>query len=463
MNYETRCPYCVRSLPECRAAAVCDLPAGYEQRTQSVPPVWVMSAGFSGHGKSTFWSDMAILLENLGEAVPGFLSNYMAHQPTQDFIKAARYRVRNHQQESATLNTRPEPLFFELNHLPIKAGSPAVTGRTLVIFDAAGELFTSAGGESEKLNFLPSVSTVWLLVSLKDLASGSEPVTISELFYSLQTTLQKLGTESGPSRFVVVFTKADLLSDSLPESVIKYLLDDPLQGLIRNSATVIRGFSVENYLKEAAKISADLEAFAVEQPGGRQFVNLLRRKGVDVSFCAVLTSGAPENEHGACRVLDPLFWTLLHAPKTEPELNRRFTLIVDNHEAGASSSLQSVMQTFRNVLSRRGRTSVYTLGNAVAGPVPGQSPHSGAAASCRPALIGPILERVSKEELVLVLTARQILDLPDFRNTEWRERMLVCSPVEFQDDPWPQTMLISSQQDCEIAVSRLIRPAVEAN
>jgi len=357
----------------------------------------------------------------------------------------------------------PNPSFFELNHLPIKAGSPAVTGRTLVIFDAAGELFTSAGGESEKLNFLPSVSTVWLLVSLKDLASGSEPVTISELFYSLQTTLQKLGTESGPSRFVVVFTKADLLSDSLPESVIKYLLDDPLQGLIRNSATVIRGFSVENYLKEAAKISADLEAFAVEQPGGRQFVNLLRRKGVDVSFCAVLTSGAPENEHGACRVLDPLFWTLLHAPKTEPELNRRFTLIVDNHEAGASSSLQSVMQTFRNVLSRRGRTSVYTLGNAVAGPVPGQSPHSAAAASCRPALIGPILERLSKEELVLVLTARQILDLPDFRNTEWRERMLVCSPVEFQDDPWPQTMRISSQQDCEIAVSRLIRPAVEAN
>ena len=464
MIREHRCPICTKPLPQCHLAGECDLPHNFAEKCAAAPPLWIATAGFSSHGKTVFLSALSLILDQLGDMLPDFGCVPM-NQQTMDRIRDMRAEAKAGEVSGPTQPAQPEPLLFQLDGVPQSEGRSSREARMLVIYDAAGEFFSSLEQLKENVPALPYVSTIWFLVSLKDLKESKEHVTLPDLFQSYQVAMEQEGINLKKRRVIVTYTKAELIQNILPSQVVKYLSDDPFRDLTLGKSLPLNGFSLDEYINEADEISQLLEEFTKGQPGGRQFINMVHRQGMELKFCATSALGqSPDGHTGNLveratryRVLDPLFWTLRGGEPPTPNGRKRMVLVLDSSQSSERIYAGGRPQSMWEAMGARGETVSHYLGRMRPVGYAGQQPPSKAAQNKHMRLIGPILDRAPQDSYVLVLSQGKITDLDDFCRTAWRDRLLVGVTEEKDEEIWPHSFVMRDSDDADAIVSRLTR------
>lgn len=463
MSEEIICPYCVRPLHQCLPDGSCPLPHDFEKKCQSARPLWISSAGFTQHGKTVFLSALTMLLDQLADVLPDFTCDYL-DQYTLDSIREMRWQAKNGKLSDSTQLQKPQPLLiriqgtFEPGALPIK--------RTLVVYDAAGEFFSSLEHLSEHLPSIQHVQTIWFLVSLTDMRASDETVSMTDLFQSYRAAMESSGINPKGRKVIVVFTKSELLRKDLPESVRAYLSKDPFQKLCTGAFQQQPPFTLQGYLAKAREVSDELEEFAKQQPGGRQFINMVRNEGMQLRFVATSALGHNPNQHSNTliedatryRVLDPLLWTLGETtlPESTTTSQQKLILVVDSGETCDPLYASGSIQKLWEALSKRGETTTYYLGGSRPTSLAQQPPPSQPANRKRIRVIGSILDRAPSDCRVLVLTTNTIMDLNDYVTSEFTDRLLIGVTDEDFEDIWPNTFILRENTDADQIVHQLL-------
>jgi hypothetical protein len=131
-------------------------------------------------------------------------------------------------------------------------------------------------------------------------------------------------------------------------------------------------------------------------------------------------------------------------------------LVVDSTENSQPVYQGALHRKIWEKLSEIGETATFYLGSSSPVSHGNQAPPQGPDRRSRLRLIGPILERLKPESRLLVLTNGPILDLGDFRQSQWRDRLLVVTTDQSYEDAWPHTYVFRLTDDPALAVNLLL-------
>ncbi len=150
------------------------------------------------------------------------------------------------------------------------------------------------------------------------------------------------------------------------------------------------------------------------------------------------------------RVFDPFFWALTLDMSA---ISRTLCLVVD----GLQQDPYNTGRLIWDELSNHGEVATYYLGQSrPAGSVGQQLPDEPPRRTRQP-LIGPILEQLPSDTIVLVVTGSTIIDLNDFQYTVWRERLLLVATDESMLQGWSHAFTYSETMDAKMMVDNLLQ------
>ena len=464
-----KCPYCIQPLdplagekcPSCGNV----LSPQLARALQEAPPLWIMTVGFTRHGKTCYQAALTLSIENLHRKLQGVRYLYR-DQNTTDVVRSIRAAARDRREgRDETPEGRPRPLIISLY------GMPDTQPASLMMYDVAGHLFDQMEQLKEYEYVLREVGTIWILVSLHDLHADEKGRTLPELFMIYLDAMERRGASLKGRNFIVVYTKADKWVDipeipGFPDEIRDYLYADPFQGLtLRQRTERLPEFSLAEYAREMQAMSDILETYTdYDVPGGGQFINCVQAEGINLRFCATSALGTDPNEKNNLlpeeatryRVLDPFLWTLwLNKPDITP--GRELLLVLDALSATDGTYPADLSKEFWEELSRRGPTRAFYLGQASVAGHPGQYPPNTPARPPLHRLIGPILDEASSETRVIVMSNGPIRDLADFQGTSWRDRLVVVTTAEAADVSWPHLFTYRPGSDPRPIVDLLFR------
>jgi len=449
------CPYCCK-VHDFSKSLECptfhwNVPLPFVRDYDSIPPLWLMTFGFKAYGKTTYLAALTLLLERMDNVFLNMSSESLDDETYEALrvMRAANTRV------PVSTPTGPlRPLLFQVRDFG-DLGS-----RSLILHDLAGEHVESPGKMGESASALRRIDTVWFLVSLFNLQKDEKRRTIAELLQVYLRQMRELKIDVRGTNLVVVYSKAD--EPGFPEDLREYLGSDLLTAVARGDRLDHDvTFDAGEYLREMKRISDRLQEFTwtggVEN--GRSFINRARNEGINLVFSMVSalgerpTGGEMGHEKSPRRVIDPFLWALtLQGERTSKSLR----LVLD-----ALPPENSMPETYSSDLWSRltehGEVTTHILGQARPVSGPGQAPPAPRAGGrSRPRLVGPILQTCSPEERLLVLTDGPILDLADFRDSEWSRRLLLAGTREEIPLDWDQFETFRSNDDIGFLVNRLL-------
>jgi hypothetical protein len=468
MKTELRCPRCFQPLSRCRGEHD-PLPTRFAQTCRDTLPTWIVQAGYTRHGKTVFLAAMTLMLEELGAQLPGFTCDYMGDPYTFDTLREMRSKAAEQRVDGATPRRFPQPLFLQVRSDAL-GPTRRSSARTLILYDTAGEFFTNVDSLRENVPAVTHADLLWLLVSLSDLEQSGEHLTLTDLFQSYRSAMEQEERDLTRAKIVVILTKADCIEHRITrevgDEVNNYLADDPFSNLTVGNPSPLPDFSLVRYMERAAKISDLLQEFVRRQvPGGRNFVQLAENQGVSLRFCICSALGhQPELASGRFverairyRVLDPFFWTIwLQSGGIDRTPEQRLYLVLDAATDSSSVFVDDRPAEIWEALSRRGDTATYHLGQLRPVTMLGQRPSSEPPWRKRPRFLGPILESLPREARVLVVTSGAIRDLHEFKNSPWRDRVLVAVTKDELRDIWPHTWPLRDSDDYHRLVDQLL-------
>lgn len=452
------CPFCLKPHDFSRSHACTTYPSEivpdeYIAEYDRVPPLWLLTVGFSRHGKTTYLAALTLVLQNMSTIWEGMYDNAFDQQT----MTAIRQMWREAMQGDIPPKTEtgvPRPLLLGLY------GLPEVGSRTLVMYDVAGETFDSISDVQENLAAIKQVSTTWLLVSLQDLEDDQEGRTITDLFSVYRKGMKKLQADLQGRNLIVVYTKADQVAFTPP--IEEYLMLDPYQGLTLPDAQLptTGKFSFQEYTQQMGDISQRLEEYTRQRvKKGLAFINMVKAEGMNLYFSAVSALGqSPDDTAGRLRekarryrVLDPFLWALTLQVKTT---SRAISLVIDgsNQSDGVYNALPNLWERLANY----GEVTSFYLGDSQPQSLPGQRPPNQPPYPRRKRLIGPILEQIPTDTKVLIFTTGPVADLKDFANTSWRNRLVVIQTDTGQAPDWPHTFVYRDGDDVTPLVNALL-------
>jgi hypothetical protein len=426
------CPYCgskqtfvnATTCEQCGA----EVPRAYIENAKKHPPVWLVTFGTTRHGKSTYIDSLAVTIENLGKLTDGVFHKYLDTK-TFDAIREVRREVQEGKlKESTKASMKPEPLLIGIN------GFLDHEVDTLVIYDLAGEIFDDLTTVGDYAANVKNAETVWFLVSLADLERDREGRRISDLFEAYLAAMEKLRTSPQGRNLLVIYTKADRLSDRLPADVREYLRSDPycrLKELKRREVTA--SFDEYDYLQGMRQISQSLEDFTYDEvEGGAAFINMIKANKMKLSFAITSSLGQDASEGRQMgteflryRVIDPLIWSLTLNETRKGE--RQVALLLDSGPGSEIIHHNELGGAFYEALFAQSADVVtYYLGTRQPAFQMGQKPN-GAPSRLRPRLVGPILDQLGKQDYALALVTQPISDLNDYLYSSWHDRLMVIS------------------------------------
>jgi hypothetical protein len=447
---EPKCPFCL-GIHDYKTSQFCikhpdepdyEVPAAYIDEYNRVPPLWLMTVGFKDHGKTCYLAALTIILENISKYIPGTSTMNL-----DSYTLRAIHEIRN----QAITGEMPASTGPDQRPLLIHAyDMPSVDSNTLVLYDTPGELFETMAisDESDFLNFLKQIKNIWFIISLYDLQNKSGRQ-INDLLSFYINGMRKLGVPVSGRNLIVVYTKADLLLSApefnLPPDIQRYIRNDPFQSLTeQNSNTSTDEFEFEDYFEEMQLISDKLQEYTIETvTGGPAFVNLANRYklGLHFSITSALGSSARNNilaiDAIRLRVIDPYLWAL-HL--NQPETNSAICLVLDGGN-GSEVVYEHAIRGFGEDLQQFGEVTTYFLGKSSPASKVNQAPPKNKPKIAFSRLLGPILNKIPSDALVIVFTAGRIVDLGDYQRT-WENRMMIvaCGEDEFQY--WPNTIVL---------------------
>jgi hypothetical protein len=311
------CPFCLKA-HDFVDSYVCleypseTVPPTYVRDYAAVPPLWLVTMGFSGHGKTTYLAALTLMLENIGTAWQGMFYRPL-DQYTMDMVRLVRREAMLGDLPPSVPKGIPRPLLFCVYNLP-ESGS-----RCLVMYDMSGEVCNSISGVQEYVTSIKQVTTMWFLVSLRDLEKDAECKTITDLFAVYLSAMESLNVSLTGRNLIVVYTKADL--EPSTKEVREYLMQDPHQWLTSNRGAppAMGGFSLGDYVENMVAMSDYLEEYTWKRVrGGAAFLNMVKAQGMNLVFSITSALGQSPDPYSSrlpveatrFRVLDPLLWAI---------------------------------------------------------------------------------------------------------------------------------------------------------
>jgi len=459
------CPFCLKT-HDFEASLACpekpySVPRPYVRDYDKIRPLWLLTVGFPQHGKTTYLAALTLMLRNLADVWPGVFYRALDNHTTEEIRKIYRDATEGKPSGKTPLpderqDLPPRPLLFNVHNLP-EAGS-----RCLIMYDVAGQVYNNQEVVQNYVAALRQVTTIWFLVSLTDLEDKQNDKSIVELFNAYLSGMEGLNTGLQERNLIVVYTKADEVQ--FPPAIFNYIGSDPLQWLtVRDSDTPqIPEVSFPEYVAQMRSVSDKLREYTQRRvKEGSAFITMVEEMGMNLVFCGVSALGqSPDNKSGRLqenatrnRVLDPFLWAVaLDMPTT----SRTISLILDASPTSQPVYEGTLVATMTDILDNHGEVTTYYLGQQMAASIPGQLPPSSAPITGRTRLIGPILQTTSPLTRLLVVVAGPILDLEDFYDSPWRNRLMIVSMGEENLSSWPHQFIYRPGMDVRIFTTRLL-------
>jgi hypothetical protein len=433
----------------------------YVREYNTVPPLPLVTIGFSKVGKTTYLAALTMMLEHLDRT--WYETSYQINDPESDAtIKEIRRQAITGDLPPKTTTGILRPLFINVLDLPGQGSN------CLVLYDTPGEIFETLNG-TESGNYIQSLKmiyNIWFMISLTDLEDQQYQMKINDLLFSYINAMKRMGWSLKGRNLIVVYTKGDKIipyaNSRFPIVVKEHFEDDPFQNLTMRSVNVpdLGNFSLEEYVQKMQAVSDALAKYTAEEvDGGRAFINLAKKNGLGLYFTMVSATGAaPINgrlliESARYCVLDPYLWALYLTTKKElPQIR----LILDA-SSKAANIYSSELQTMVDLLNDIGDVTVYYLGQTNAASVVGQKAPSSPPRNARCRLIGPILERIPSQDLVIVMTCGEVIDLQEFSSSEWCERLLLVAVGEDQYQNYSNTLVLRQSDSTRLVVEEFRR------
>lgn len=453
------CPFCLkahdfRTSPKCEDRNA-EVPAVYINDYGRVPPLWLVTIGFSRHGKSCYLAYLTRTLEEISNVWDGVYYRPL-DQYTFDAIQKIRRDADSGTQPDKTPRDIPRPLLFSVYNMP-RAGS-----RCLVMYDVAGEIYDSL---SDVKNFVVStkhVTTTWFLVSLPDLEKDSQGKTITDLFSVYLSSMEKMNADLRGRNLIVIYTKGDKFPPR-DNKIRDYLTRDPLRGLANPEVSWERPHTLllDTYVEEMREISDELEDYTRKRVrGGAAFINMVRANGMKLAFSVVSALGSDPDPSNRLpftpvpsRVIDPFLWaiTLERGWKSTG-----LSMVLDASPGSDSIYSANLPVELADALSNHGELTTYFLGQAKPVSTPGQEQPKELPRIARPRLIGPVLKKMEPGARCMVISKGPIIDLDDYARTSWRDRVLLVTLDETYSPDWANTIQCRPNDDPVVLVKRLM-------
>jgi hypothetical protein len=239
-------------------------------------------------------------------------------------------------------NTPPgvQPAYiFLLNNLPPRWRGREHTGRTLVLRDFAGEIFSGEGKyeaiPADQLSFIAEAEVVMLMYSLTDLTPGKsmgvrsmdqllDNYVISmvrhlakEKNVDFKIALEKF--KQSKRKVIVTLGRADELKDDkkLPPHLSNYLSEDPIDQAVRGTPVEWSEKELGLYLEKLDRASEAIREYLEEYyEDARNMVRKAKDNNIQIEFCLTTSTGPVRLEGGSearlepQRILDPLLAAL---------------------------------------------------------------------------------------------------------------------------------------------------------
>jgi hypothetical protein len=449
---------CTKTEAESNSPKKEEIPSLYIDKYDQVSPIFLVTIGFSKHGKTTYQAALTWMLEKLNRVFKGATYQTL-DQYTFNWIKNVREDAKRGRVPAKTGMSVPRPALLHMYNLPL-FGS-----RCLVLYDTPGEVFTDLSiiKHTGYLQSLNAVRNLWFIISLKDLEESPEQ-NIHDLLNVYLTGMVQMGWSLKGRNLIVIYTKADAVIDrrdaTLPLEIEHYLKNDPFRGLtISDNASAPSSIDLEAYLAQMQEISSKLKEYTRQEiNGGGAFINLAENiYDLGLHFTITSALGSSPNDQGGMdvetdryRVLDPFFWAL---DLNQLEVPHPISLILDatssdtgaaDGSAGSALVYQLPLDKLEQILSEQGEVMTFLLGQSRPASQRGQTPPTKAPRSPRPRLIGPILEQPQFGKHYIVITTGPIQDLADFNSREWQDRLLLVSLGEEEVQNWPNQIVLRS-------------------
>ena len=457
------CPFCLKPHDFRTPPYQCDtwnenVPTKFVDEYNSVRPLWLVTVGFSKHGKTTFLVSLTLMLEKIARYWKGMHYSPLGAYTFEAIRQMRRETMHGELPESTKREAMVRPLLFSVYNIP-DHGS-----RCLVMYDVSGEEYDSLPEQPKYVPALKQATTTWFLVSLDDLLKNEAGQTLPDLFQVYVAGMESQHIEVKGKNLVVVYTKSDIVRFS--SEIRDYIMDDPFKVVVKAGpqGTPVEPIShpQEDYIARMKEVSALLREYTEESvEGGSAFINMVEANGMNLAFSAISALGKepdPDTNDMSVdavphRVLDPLLWaTVLETPKPQ----RAFTLVADAHTDCAPVYSTNLLASISDKLSEYGALTAYYLGQRTAASLPGQHLPSAPPKVSRPRLIGPILEKLCPADRLMVLTNGPIRDLPDFYRSDWQDRLLIVEFNEVDANDWENKMFYHSEDASDSFVHRLL-------
>lgn len=446
------CPFCFKKHNLSPSSLECP-DKGYKIPEEFLEnePLWLVTVGFTRHGKTVFLTALTLALQEIGAVWDGVTFDYLDIE-----TKTAVHIMRYDAMVDIKMPDANAPEKLDRPLLMLKLGSlPGIGTRNAVIYDVAGEIFNRDDEIHEYVPALKHVRTIWFFISLTDLYAQTTIDTMADLFGAYRRGMRKLGAELKGRTMIVVYTKADTRNFSPP--IDAYLRDDPLSELTNRNADRLPttdDFDWTTYTDGLKAMSQELRVYTERQlRGGRQFISNAESEGMRVEFCltsALGTNPDPKTnkmreDATRYRVLDPFIWAVLVEKEEEGkngkdpnQVKRRVTLVIESSSSSEIYEANLPVQLGQLLEADDIEVQTYYLGQSKLVTRWGQTPPEVPARYPRPQLIGPILEQLPVSAGKVVILANKLpYDLNDFRTTEWKERTLIVTSEELDTD-WEQ-------------------------
>ncbi len=457
------CPFCLKHHDFKSSSLTCPIseqhvPADYVNEYNKVPPLWLIAVGFAQHGKTTYLAALTLMLENISKIWCGMYYNPL-DQYTTDKIREMRREAKEGKSTTPTSKEQGfRPLLFSVYDLPEKGS------RCLVMYDVAGEIYNSLDEVHKVGPAIRQAYTIWFLVSLANLQNDPQGKRITELFNVYRQGMQNMQIDLKGRNLIVIYTKSDIVN--FPKELEEYWISDPFKGIARSNPDNrnIQEFSLDEYIKRMKFISERLEEYTINRvDGGTAFVNMVKAKGLNLVFCLTSALGESPDPHtkrlfhadvDRFRVLDPFLWAIT---LEEAKVSKSIALVIDTTQENQPIDSESLILPVWENLSDYGELTIYYLGQLSIISKPGQRPPGNLPALARRRLIGPILEQIASDTYLIVICNGYIIDLEDFYDSKWRERLLLISVGENMHHNWPHKIAYRLGDDHQILVDEFLR------
>jgi len=482
------CPYCctIQTFPEGYVCKNCEteVPEKYIQFARNSPPVYLAVVGMTAHGKTTYLHSLTHTMDNLGKIAKGSYLDALDDETLHE-LRRIRGQIST---RTATESTRPRPkgVYLQKPMVFSLKGFMTQDRHPLVIYDLAGESFSDRAEIQQYAEPLKLAYTIWFVVSLYDLEkNNNEYGTIADLFNIYVTGMERVGASLQGRNLHVIYTKGDKLVNRLDTELLEYLRDDPYTNLATTKAGDLRNkqFDQDDYTYQLEQMSGWLQEFTMDEvPGGLQFINMVEDNGMGLLFSlntAIGRDHLPNNQmidYESYRVLDALIWSLREVKAIEPQkastgTNRRvdasgkreIALILDTSGFSANAKIYQLELPglFFSALSDYGEVKSFYMGTLQPFTREGMEPTNTPPLQTSHPLIGPILDSLSEDSCILVITCQSIWDLMDFHETAWHTRLGIITFDQLCEirngEYWPRAAVYDRTRTPQEQVKEIVK------